>query len=69
MRVKPKAGMIVRRPAPPYTPVPEKGADVPRTAYWNRRVKDGDLIVVKEEKRKPSTPKPSPMASNKDRDK
>ena len=38
----PKDGLIVRDPLT-GKPLPKEGAPKPRTAYWLRRVRDGDV--------------------------
>lgn len=48
MRVKPRAGYVVRDPARPSTPLPAEGADVPRTPYWMRRLAKGDVELAPE---------------------
>jgi len=46
MHVKPaREGLIVLDPAT-YTPLPTEGAEVPETSYWQRRLLDGDLVLV-----------------------
>jgi len=42
MFVKPVEGREVRDPVT-QQPVPPEGREVPDTAFWNRRVRDGDL--------------------------
>lgn len=46
MFVKPKPGLKVREPNPPYAHIPEEGKEVPADSYWMRRVRDGDVIQV-----------------------
>lgn len=47
MFVKPKPGLRVRRPEPPYPHIPEDGAEVSDTdTYWNRRLADGDVVLT-----------------------
>lgn len=41
--VKPAAGALVRDPST-MLPLPPEGAEVPRTAYYLRRLAAGDLI-------------------------
>lgn len=48
IRVKPREGVLVRQPAPPYAPYPTEGANVPEDSYHLRRIADGDLIRVEE---------------------
>ena len=45
MRVRPRAGVIVRDPETKQ-PVPASGRDVPRSTYWMRQLLDGDLELV-----------------------
>lgn len=45
MFVVPAKGLQVRRPEPPYKPLPPEGAEVPDTTYWNRRLKSGDVTL------------------------
>lgn len=47
MFVKPAAGRVVRDPET-YTPLPEAGREVPRSQYWMRRLRDGDVETVEE---------------------
>lgn len=42
--VKPGADLTVRRPTPPYQPIPVEGAFVPDCLYWRRRIACGDAI-------------------------
>lgn len=44
MFVAPAAGLQVRRPGTGQ-PLPAEGALVPRTAYWLRRLAEGDIAV------------------------
>lgn len=37
-------GLIVRYPAPPYERLPDDGAVVPKSAYWLRALKRGDIV-------------------------
>lgn len=48
MRVRPKKGMVVRHPTPPFRMLSEKGESVPKVQYWNRRLKDGDIEIMPE---------------------
>ena len=47
INVKPRAGILVRH-EDTGKPVKEAGEAVPNTAYYRRRIKDGDLIKVEE---------------------
>lgn len=44
MYVKPAEGVRVRREESPRDYVASEGMDVPRTAYYMRRVRDGSLV-------------------------
>lgn len=44
--VRPRPGVKVRRPEPPYHHLPDEPMEVPETPYWVRRVSDGDLLLV-----------------------
>lgn len=48
--VKPKAGMKIRRPDSGAM-LPDEGANVPNTPFWQRRISDGDVekMEVKQE--------------------
>ena len=43
MFVKPASGFTVRDPVHKRA-LPETGATVPDTAYWSRRLRDGDVV-------------------------
>ncbi len=44
MFVKPKAGIKIRFPDRPSRILPEEGADVPKTSFWMRRLKEESII-------------------------
>ena len=49
IRIKPRAGMIVRDPVT-YRPLAVEGEDKPRfNQYWQRRLRDGDVVPVETE--------------------
>lgn len=49
--VKPaRPGLIIRQPERAAQPLPETGALVPPTAYWRRRLNDGDIVIAKRPK-------------------
>lgn len=50
MFVKPAAGLLVRDPDLRDL-LPEAGREVPDSDYWQRRLRDGDVVAVT-----PSTP-------------
>lgn len=59
MRVKPATpGSVIRDP---HTRVqlPDEGARVPDNSFWQRRLRDGDVVLVDERKDKPE-PEPQP---------
>ena len=45
MFVKPHEGYVVRDPNS-LRPLPPEGANVPDTAYWFQRLRDGDVEAV-----------------------
>lgn len=49
--VKPAPGLQVRDPQT-HDPLPAEGAEVPRTIYWLRRLRDGDVTEVQPKKTK-----------------
>lgn len=54
MHIKPKQGLVVRDPdLRDY--LPEAGRTVPDSPYWLRRLADGDVQRVQEEKRAAKT--------------
>ena len=58
MYVKPAEGLIVRDPVTKEA-LPEEGREVPRNQYWNRRLRDKDVLPAKPAKPEKSTPSPS----------
>ena len=61
--VKPLEGKRVFDVIDPRREVPPEGATVPWNSYWQRRVRDGGLVVV--EQTKTSEPKKKPAAPKK----
>lgn len=47
MLVKPADGRLVRCPVR-GTVLPESGEDVPENTFWTRRLRDGDVVRVKD---------------------
>jgi hypothetical protein len=47
MKIKPAPGRMVRDPRTMLA-LPEEGRDVPRTPFWLRRLRDGDVVFVDE---------------------
>lgn len=45
LHIKPAPGLTVRDPDS-YEPLAEKGEKKPRTGFWLRRLKDGDVVTV-----------------------
>ncbi|HEQ1857012.1 TPA: DUF2635 domain-containing protein [Providencia alcalifaciens] len=45
LHIKPVTGLTVRDPDT-YQPLAEKGELKPRNAFWLRRLKDGDVVLV-----------------------
>lgn len=56
MLVKPADGRLVRCPVR-GTVLPESGEDVPENIFWTRRLRDGDVVRVKDSQ-KPVTAAP-----------
>lgn len=46
MFVKPNKGLSVRDPVK-GTPLPDGGAEVPDNTFWQRRLRDGDVVPAK----------------------
>ena len=58
--LKPRKGLKVPRPLS-QSYLPEKGAELPLTSYWVRRIQDGDVEVIKKassSEEKPKTKRP-----------
>jgi hypothetical protein len=49
VKVKPAPGLKVRFPETGAA-LPEEGREVPETTYWLRRLRAGDVVIVREEK-------------------
>ena len=45
MFVKPSEGLSIRDPDL-LDLLPDEGREVPESDYWNRRVRDGDVVIV-----------------------
>ncbi len=50
LHIKPVSGLTVRDPET-YQPLADKGEIKPRNAYWLRRIKDGDVVLVEEKQK------------------
>lgn len=61
MLVKPADGRLVRCPVR-GTVLPESGEDVPENIFWTRRLRDGDVVRVKDSQ-KPVTAAPAAAAA------
>lgn len=53
--VKPTNGMKVRFPDKPDKLLPAGGAEVPRNAFWIRRIADGSVVESTPTKKRTST--------------
>lgn len=57
MHVKPKAGLLVRDPVT-HAYLPPEGREVEDSAYWHRRLRDGDVELIP-----PAASPPEPAAA------
>lgn len=62
MFVKPTTGRAVRDPVK-GTLLPEGGAEVPESTFWNRRLRDGDVEKSELVKKAAASPKNDDAAS------
>jgi hypothetical protein len=47
INIKPaRTGLILRDPADHYSRVPDAGKQVGYNVYWQRRINDGDAVIV-----------------------
>lgn len=53
-----RPGLIVRDPRPPYLILKAEGEVKDVARYWNRRIKDGDVVVVDAPPAPPAPKKP-----------
>ena len=51
IRVVPTAGLRVRLPHRPAEFLPAEGAEVPATAFWRRRIREGAVALAAAPKR------------------
>lgn len=51
LHLKPRSGLIVPDPDR-KDELPASGRTVVSSPYWHRRIKDGDVIVIKDTKKK-----------------
>jgi hypothetical protein len=63
--VKPEPGIVVLDPVS-LQHVPEDGAIVPWNSYWQRRVREGGLIIVEPDKPTPRKARKSKIESTED---
>jgi hypothetical protein len=49
-----RENLLVRNPDNAMQPLAKAGETVPDTAYWRRRLKDGDVVEVKAAESKPA---------------
>lgn len=63
--LKPVAGRVCPDPDKGGALLPDKGADVPHTVYWQRRVQVGDAVLVTPEEVAPVETQPVKKASAK----
>ncbi len=47
--LKPAEGRRVRRPSAPFTPLPEFGAELADSSFWQRRLEAGDVETTTKE--------------------
>lgn len=47
MKVRPREGLVIRRPVAPFDVLPEAGLEVEVTSFWRRRLDAGDVVEVK----------------------
>lgn len=47
LHIQPAPGLVVRRPTPPYAPIPEDGCSVSADSYWLRKLAQGEVVEVK----------------------
>lgn len=48
LHIKPVSGLTIRDPET-YKPLAAEGEVKPRNAFWLRRLKDGDVVLVDEQ--------------------
>ena len=61
MYVKAAPGMKIRDPDLKDL-IPDEGRDVPDTDYWQRRLRDGDVVEAKPPAEVPEPPAPAPAS-------
>lgn len=62
MLVKPADGRLIRCPVR-GTVLPESGEDVPENIFWTRRLRDGDVVRVKDSQKPVTAAVPAPDSS------
>lgn len=48
MLLRPRPGLLIRDPAAPAVPLPPEGREVPPTTYWTRRLRRGDVELIRD---------------------
>lgn len=61
MKVKPAPGRAVRDPQQKYRMLPEQGGEVPDNAFWQRRLRDGDVVLIEDQ---PTDPTDAQLPAN-----
>ncbi|MNN22057.1 hypothetical protein D3C81_1354000 [compost metagenome] len=61
--VKPAPGRLCPMPEKGGQLLPEAGDKVPRDAYWQRRISDGDVVRVEAAPAESPTVEPEPVAA------
>lgn len=58
MKVKPAPGRAVRDPQQKYRMLSEQGGEVPDNAFWQRRLRDGDVVLIEDQPAGDAPPRP-----------
>lgn len=64
--VKPKEGLKIKRPDTNRFLAPE-GEDVPNSTFWQRRLTDGDVVLLAEKKPEQKKPAEKPLEKSSDK--
>lgn len=57
VKIKPAEGLIIRDPKNMKL-VPSEGIEVEINSFWQRRLNDGDMLLVQEKKQAPKVEEP-----------